>query len=435
VLVPQDDTVPETDATMATVFLDQEGRAAGIILPHMSAGVSSAPIAATPQPESGAPAEAPRLHPFLGSIVAALVEAGLFSERRAVTLALRARETGQTVLRVLAQDPSAGDLEPIYQFLAQLCGMPLITSKTELVDRAIEPPWLPVSAAEQRGVLLLGTDSPGEAPYAAIDPCDLVTRDWVARCTGKRPVAVPVLPGAFLDAISRLRVRVEPQAEGKALIPIDISWNQQEEIRDRLENCDVPLIVDYILNTAYEQGASDIHIEPVEDGTVIRIRIDGLLHEETRLSLALHPAIASRIKILAGMDVAERRRPQDGRITAQIRRVPLDIRVSSFPTVSGEKIVLRLLDEKALRPAPEQLGLRDENLRLLLDKISAPHGLVMISGPTGAGKTTTLYSCLSTVDRQGTNVLTIEEPVEYRLSGVHQMKVNEHIGLTSATEI
>jgi type IV pilus assembly protein PilB len=302
-----------------------------------------------------------------------------------VTLALRARETGQTVLRVLAQDPSAGDLEPIYQFLAQLCGMPLITSKTELVDRAIEPPWLPVSAAEQRGVLLLGTDNPDEAPYAAIDPCDLVTRDWVARCTGKRPVAVPVLPGAFLDAISRLRVRVEPQAEGKALIPIDISWNQQEEIRDRLENCDVPLIVDYILNTAYEQGASDIHIEPVEDGTVIRIRIDGLLHEETRLSLALHPAIASRIKILAGMDVAERRRPQDGRITAQIRRVPLDIRVSSFPTVSGEKIVLRLLDEKALRPAPEQLGLRDENLRLLLDKISAPHGLVMISGPTGAG--------------------------------------------------
>jgi type II secretory ATPase GspE/PulE/Tfp pilus assembly ATPase PilB-like protein len=133
------------------------------------------------------------------------------------------------------------------------------------------------------------------------------------------------------------------------------------------------------------------------------------------------------------MDVAERRRPQDGRIRVMIRRSPLDIRVSTLPTVLGEKVVMRLLDDSAVRPSPEQLGLRDRHLRLILDKITAPHGLILISGPTGSGKTTTLYSCLSAADRERRNVVTIEDPVEYRLKGVHQMQVNEKIGLTFAS--
>ena len=418
----------DRDETMATVLLDAEGKAAGLIMSHMaalpaldSAGSGEQQVAKTSQKVSS----------FLGGVLAALVEAELLSERRAVSVALRARETGETTLRVLTQDPTISNLEAIYEFLAQYCGSPLIKNKGELVDRAIDVPWLPVPVAERRGILMLKCDG-DTASYAAIDPCDLLTRDWIAARSGRRAVAVPVIPGVFLDALSRLRVRVNAEADGKVLVPIDISFNQQQEIRDKLGNCDIPLIVDYILNTAYEQGASDVHIEPVEDGTIIRTRIDGLLHEEARLGLALHPAIASRIKILAGMDVAERRRPQDGRITAQIRRVPLDIRVSTFPTVTGEKVVMRLLDEKALRPTPEQLGLHDENLRLLLDKVSAPHGLIMLSGPTGSGKTTTLYSSLTAIDRQRRNVMSIEDPVEYRLSGVNQMQVNERIGLTFA---
>ena len=143
--------------------------------------------------------------------------------------------------------------------------------------------------------------------------------------------------------------------------------------------------------------------------------------------------MVSRIKVLGGMDVAERRRPQDGRIRVMIRRSPLDIRVSTLPTVLGEKVVMRLLDDSAVRPSPEQLGLRDRHLRLIIDKITAPHGLILISGPTGSGKTTTLYSCLSAADRERRNVVTIEDPVEYRLKGVHQMQVNEKIGLTFAS--
>jgi type II secretory ATPase GspE/PulE/Tfp pilus assembly ATPase PilB-like protein len=166
---------------------------------------------------------------------------------------------------------------------------------------------------------------------------------------------------------------------------------------------------------------------------LVRSRVDGMLQEQSRMPLEMHSAVVSRIKVMAGMDVAERRRPQDGRISVMIRKSPLDVRVSTLPTVLGEKVVMRLLDDDALRPSPEQLGLRDRNLRIILDKISAPHGLIMISGPTGSGKTTTLYTCLSAADRTHRNVITIEDPVEYRLNGVHQMQVNEKIGLTFAS--
>ncbi|MBV9736197.1 MAG: Flp pilus assembly complex ATPase component TadA [Acidisphaera sp.] len=389
--------------------------------------------AAPPRPVRAAAPPPLRAPSFLGGVAAELVAAGLLTERRAVALALHARETGETLMRVIAREMAAAELEPMYEFLAGRSGQPLIREKGELMQRADEASWLPVTVAEQRGIMLLKPERPGEAPYATIDPCDLLTRDWIGRLSGRRPMPVPVLPDVLLDTIGRMRMRQQLQEADKPLVPIDISWEQEQRIRDTLETCDVPQIVDFVVHRAYEQGASDIHIEPVEDGTVVRTRIDGMLHEECRMPLALHPAVTSRIKVLAGMDVAERRRPQDGRITAQIRRMPLDIRVSSSPTVTGEKIVMRLLDEKALRPAPEQLGLRDASLRLLLDKISAPHGLVMLSGPTGSGKTTTLYSCLSAIDRQRRNILTIEDPVEYRLKGVHQMQVNDRIGLSFAS--
>ena len=369
---------------------------------------------------------------LLGGIVGALVEENLLTERRAIALGFQARETGETILRVLARELAAADLAPIYDFLGLLSGQPPIKEKNELIDRVVEVAWLPIIVAEQRMILALKSEG-GTMLYATLDPGDLLLRDWVGRVSGQRAVPVPTLPDVLQETVRRLRTRSELRETGKDLIPINIDWAQEERIRASPEGCNIPTLVDFIVHTAYEQGTSDIHIEPVEDGTVIRGRIDGILHEDCRFPLSLHPAITSRIKVLAGMDVAERRRPQDGRITAQIRQVALDIRVSSSPTVLGEKIVMRLLDEKALRPTPERLGLRDSMLRTLLDKISAPHGLIMISGPTGSGKTTTLYSCLSALDRQRRNVLTIEDPVEYRLKGVHQMQVNDRIGLTFAS--
>ena len=374
---------------------------------------------------------------FLGSIASALVSKGLLPEREAISLALRARDHGYTLFYAMALDPALGADEKLYAGLAESMGTRLISSRRELLETIADVPWLDAKSAEQRGALLLQSPDQKESDtleYAALDPCDVLLRDWLKTRTGKNVKPVVVLPVAFFETVTNLKARIEaPKRGDENLIPIDVSWQQENLLLDQPLSADIPLVVDYILQKCQEQGASDIHLEPTEEGMLVRARVDGILHEQSRMPLELHSAVVSRIKIMAGMDVAERRRPQDGRISIMIRKSPLDVRVSTLPTVLGEKVVMRLLGEEALRPSPDQLGIRDQNLRIILDKITAPHGLIMISGPTGSGKTTTLYSCLSAADRAHRNVVTIEDPVEYRLRGVHQMQVSEKIGLTFAS--
>jgi type IV pilus assembly protein PilB len=371
----------------------------------------------------------------LGPVVQRLVDSGAMPEQEAVAIALRAREQGATFFQVLAAEGDAAANVDLYAALAQQEGLRFIAARDELASSIEETEWLDAKCAEQRGALLLkSTVGSAIAPCAMLDPFDLVLRDWLRGQAGKPVEPVVVTPSAFYEVLTGLRTRVEaPRRGDENFVPIDVSWQQENMVLDQPLTADVPLIVDYILQRCQNQKASDIHIEPTEEGLLIRARIDGLMHEESRMPLELHAAVVSRIKVLAQMDVAERRRPQDGRISVMIRKSPLDVRVSTLPTVLGEKVVMRLLDESALRPSPEQLGLRDANLRLILDKINAPHGLILIGGPTGSGKTTTLYSFLSAVDRLQRNVVTIEDPVEYRLSGVHQMQVNDKIGLTFAS--
>ncbi|MEA2018217.1 MAG: GspE/PulE family protein [Campylobacterota bacterium] len=198
----------------------------------------------------------------------------------------------------------------------------------------------------------------------------------------------------------------------------------------------IPIIplVNYIVLNAQENRVSDIHIEPTEENMLVRYRVDGVLDVDVSLPVTIHREVVSRIKILSDMNVAEKRLPQDGRFSITDKSgSKLDIRVSTFPTVYGEKLVMRLLEQDALKPSLEDLNLTNDQLQLMKDKINSPYGLILITGPTGSGKTTTLYSALSTVDRDKLNVLTVEDPVEYRLDGVHQMQVNDKIGLTFAS--
>jgi len=375
---------------------------------------------------------------FLGPIAMDLVARGVLPEREAISLALRARDHGHTFFYAMALDPNLASDESLYAALADRLNTRFIGSRRELLEQVADVDWLDAKSAEQRGVLMLqpapDARDAGTPEYAALDPCDVLARDWLKARTGKALRPVVVLPSAFFESVTNLKARIEaPKRGDESLIPIDVSWQQENLLLDQPLSADVPLVVDYILQKSQEQGSSDIHLEPTEEGMLVRVRVDGMLQEQSRMPLELHSAVVSRIKVMAGMDVAERRRPQDGRISVMIRKSPIDVRVSTLPTVLGEKVVMRLLDDEALRPSPEQLGLRDRNLRMILDKISAPHGLIMISGPTGSGKTTTLYTCLSAADRAHRNVVTIEDPVEYRLAGVHQMQVNEKIGLSFAS--
>src|SRR5450759_3941596 len=206
-------------------------------------------------------------------------------------------------------------------------------------------------------------------------------------------------------------------------------------IEDLLESADdAPVIrmINALLTQALREGASDIHIEPFEQISVVRFRIDGSLRDVVRPKKAIHASLISRIKIMAQLDIAEKRLPQDGRITLRVGGKPVDVRVSTLPTGHGERAVLRLLDKEAGQLDLQNLGMSAEVLAQFDKLIAQPHGIVLVTGPTGSGKTTTLYAALSRLNASTTNILTVEDPIEYELAGVGQTQVNPRIEMTFA---
>ncbi|GAC1325119.1 MAG: type II secretion system ATPase GspE [Collimonas sp.] len=206
-------------------------------------------------------------------------------------------------------------------------------------------------------------------------------------------------------------------------------------IEDLLESSDdAPVIrmINVLLTQALREGASDIHIEPFEQISVVRFRIDGSLRDVVRPKKAVHASLISRIKIMAQLDIAEKRLPQDGRITLRVGGKPVDVRVSTLPTGHGERAVLRLLEKEAGRLDLQHLGMSPAVLPQFDRLIAQPHGIVLVTGPTGSGKTTTLYAALSRLNTSSTNILTVEDPIEYELAGVGQTQVNARIDMTFA---
>jgi general secretion pathway protein E len=206
-------------------------------------------------------------------------------------------------------------------------------------------------------------------------------------------------------------------------------------IEDLLESADdAPVIrmINALLTQSLREGASDIHIEPFEQTSVVRFRIDGALRDVVRPKKAIHASLISRIKIMAQLDIAEKRLPQDGRITLRVGGKPVDVRVSTLPTGHGERAVLRLLDKEANRLDLAHLGMSDDLLHKFDHVINQPHGIVLVTGPTGSGKTTTLYAALSRLNAIATNILTVEDPIEYDLQGVGQTQVNARIDMSFA---
>jgi type IV pilus assembly protein PilB len=360
-----------------------------------------------------------------------LIDAGLLDEVTARRLGEAARRGGKTFFRCLSEETATNIAAPVFRHISAKRGWKLIESEAELMSLARAQPWLRYSRASAIGAVALVGGEESE-DVALVDPFDIPLRDWLGRDEHLGPdfVSTMVLPNAFESAVQRLKNRPDEEEGEENVLFIDISATEEQRISASIQIQDVPVLVDYFLQRGYLDAASDIHIEPTEEFLLIRNRVDGILHEDNSLPIDRHAEIVSRIKILSGMDVAEKRRPQDGRIGTSIRQNAIDVRVSTFPTIHGEKLVMRLLDRNALRPSPEDLGMLPRDLRLLYEKLDAPFGLVMISGPTGSRKTTTLYSCLGRIDKTRKNVLTVEDPVEYRLKGVHQMQVNDRIGVT-----
>jgi len=254
-------------------------------------------------------------------------------------------------------------------------------------------------------------------------------------------VSVVRLPADELaQAINQAYARQDgsaAQVVGEVEGEVDLSRLMQDipEVEDLLESeDDAPIIrmINALLTQAAREQASDIHIEPFENASVVRFRVDGTLRDVVRPKKALHGALISRIKIMAQLDIAEKRLPQDGRITLRVGGRPVDVRVSTLPTGHGERAVLRLLEKDAARLNLEALGMGADTLGKFDKLIGRPHGIVLVTGPTGSGKTTTLYASMSRLETATTNIMTVEDPIEYDLSGIGQTQVNERIGMTFA---
>lgn len=218
-------------------------------------------------------------------------------------------------------------------------------------------------------------------------------------------------------------------------IDLELLASEVPETTDLLEasdNAPVVKLINALLTQAIRENASDIHLEVFEKRSLVRFRIDGILRDIVEPQRAIHSALISRLKVMAKLDIAEKRLPQDGRISLVVGGRPVDVRISSLPTQYGERVVLRLLDKKGSSLTLESLGMPGKILAQFKNLISSPHGILLVTGPTGSGKTTSLYAGLSNLDRHKNNVMTIEDPVEYELDGVGQIQVHSKIGLTFA---
>ena len=364
------------------------------------------------------------------------VAAALGIAPEVVARAAARRREGRTLGEALAE-LGAADATAFTRALAGAAGLPFAPAPPTVPARELTA-VLPMPFARRHLVLPLALDATG-LQVAVADPGALPALDdlrflFRARV---RPTVVPA--PALRDAITRAYdAAARSPADTMDAIGeerLDLVAHELDEPPDLLEAGDeTPVIrlVNALLFQAVKDGASDIHVEPYERSLAVRFRIDGMLHDVLAPPAHLHPTIASRMKIMAGLDIAERRLPQDGRIRVRVAGRDVDIRVSVVPTAFGERVVLRLLDRaSALLDLPE-LGLPPAVASGLARVLDQSHGIVLVTGPTGSGKTTTLYAALRRLATGERNIMTIEDPIEYQLRGIGQIQASPRIGLTFA---
>ncbi|MEO3945472.1 ATPase, T2SS/T4P/T4SS family [Gorillibacterium sp. CAU 1737] len=355
-----------------------------------------------------------------------LLEAGAITEEQLGQALVQQKEMKMRLGDVLI----TGGYITQQQFIEVLefqLGIPHVQIYRQKIEQRVVQ-LIPQKVAEQHSVLPLRVDG-NKLVLAMADPLDYFAIDEIRILTGMRVEPVIASKEELVRAIVRyygLQDSIEQIAQSMQA--------REEEVLQTAQDNDSPVVktVNQIIQQAVQLNASDVHFDPQEDGLRIRYRIDGVLRNERTLPTGMLPVIAARVKIMANLNVAERRIPQDGRVELVIDYRRIDIRVSTLPTIHGEKIVMRVLDSTASVTEVDKLGFSEWNRTQFVRSIEKAHGVVLLTGPTGSGKTTTLYSALSHLNRDGVNIITIEDPVEYQLPGINQVQVNPVTGLTFA---
>jgi general secretion pathway protein E len=363
---------------------------------------------------------------YIGDI---LVRRGLLPVDRMEEALRIADERGAQLTDVLTATNVVDELA-VSRALAEEAGLPFLEElrvdqvPIDLVERT------PINFARQHGVLPIGID--GDRVIVAVrNPLDPTPLDDLRALLGAPITAVAAAPDAIERAINRVYERKDENA-----LSDSSKQAEEEELQDLIDMTDeAPVIrwVNTLFYNAVRDRASDIHIEPTDREVIVRNRIDGDLYPVKHAHKGFLPSIVARVKIEAGLNIAEKRLPQDGRITKKIQGKLIDVRVSTVPTAKGERIVMRLLDKENILLDLTDLGFDPDQLATMEHLITRPNGIILVTGPTGSGKTTTLYACLNKVNQPDVNILTVEDPVEYELKGIGQVHVQPKIGLTFAS--
>jgi type IV pilus assembly protein PilB len=374
----------------------------------------------------------------LAELVADVVEAtGILPADKIAFVRDRAR-TGSFAQALVEEGLAAG--ESIARSLALRHNLPLV----DIVEKGVSPEaaeLIPLHVLERICAIPYAIEG-DKLLIAVSDPQNVHALDELRLAT-RYQLEIAVATRDDIEVEIRRLSRAAEAFGARAMFDDEEDFEEVEDEEDDLEAddgiSDAPLVrlVNSLIFQAAEDGASDMHFEPQKDGIIVRFRIDGVLHEIQRIPKRMVAGVTTRLKVLAKLDIAERRKPQDGRISLNARTAGrmLDIRVATLPTVDGEKLSMRLLDKSKKAPTLEELGLPDDMRKRLSEIIRRPTGALLVTGPTGSGKSTSLYAALSEINRMEINIVTIEDPVEYRLDGVNQIQINLKAGLTFASAL
>ncbi len=376
---------------------------------------------------------------FQATLADMLVQMGALTEAQRNDLEVEKISTGKPEA-VLIEERQLVSEEQLTRAKAELHHIPFI----KIAEAGSDPQalnQLPEVVANNYGILPIAYDKQENTLTVAMkDPLNLSAIDFAERKSGMKLITRYAMPSELDRAIAEhysqslssevtealAQTTQVAQAEAQKQDYTNLS---QETIRQ----APITKIVQTLVSFAMKARASDIHIEPQESKTRVRYRIDGILQEKLILPSSVHEAVISRVKILSGLKIDEKRLPQDGRFNFVSEDEEVDLRISTLPTIHGEKVVMRLLKKNSSVPTLPDLGLRGMALRIVDDSIKVPHGIILVTGPTGSGKTTTLYSVLDKINTPKVNIMTLEDPVEYQMKGVNQVQINPQAGLTFAS--
>ena len=364
-----------------------------------------------------------------GGIGGVLLQEQLITAEDLAQLHEEQGRTGTSLARLVVERGLVGETE-LMGALARHLGMEFVELGDHQID-TVAAHLVPEQLSRRYCLLPIAVEEDGTLVVAMSDPSNVLALDDLRTVTERDIRPVMATRTDILTAIDRFSGMGEAVEEfADEFADDDDELQDLSKIKEIVDDAPIVKFVNALIAKAVADRASDIHIEPQEREVRVRYRVDGVLHDVTTQSRKIHSGVVSRLKIMADLDIAERRIPQDGRMSLRTGGKQIDLRLSTLPTVYGEKVVMRILDKSSILLKLEDLGFLEDNLQRYRQSFSKPYGMILVTGPTGSGKSTTLYATLNIISRSEVNVVTVEDPVEYRLAGISQVQINPKAGLT-----